>query len=291
MTLDQRWTRADLVVHADVVSAESAAYGQRAELSVIELLKSESNIVRKHIRVFTTVGGCPYPFNFRKGQRIIAFLAFDPRRDMYTPVGAFVGCISVNDQSYRRYSALLKKLPVILDNANSELRQRLLLDWYVDCAVQSDSRIDGARGISRIQRDAKCLMTSAQQKRLADALVSEKPLGKGSGAIVSLLDSYTSSTLDQHLLESLRRSHELGWKDLTRPAVERLPKRLGIEFDQETQLRHDEWGDLLMLVHYRIDRFAEPERYDREKERLAILWGSLTYAIYEQCRTAMDSQK
>lgn len=296
MTLDERWTDSSLVIYADVISASEAefAQGQNAVLSAIKTLKSQPKGLPKEIRVFTLGGGCPYPFTFLKGQRIIAFLSYDADQKMYTPVGYPEGCFVVDEQSYKQYAGALKKLPAILGNADAKARDRLLLDWYVACATVAETRGDGTDGISTLRHRARHLgdpLTSAHKAQLAAALLSEKPPGKDAAAIASVLISYPSSKLDRYLLESLRRSHELGWRNLTRHAVDHLPKRLGIELNQATQQRLDEYWELLSLVYYKINRQAEPKRFERDKERMAILWGSLSLEIYNQCKTAIKSKK
>jgi len=123
------------------------------------------------------------------------------------------------------------------------------------------------------------------------AIVSEKPPDRNARSIVAILGKYPSRSLDKYLLESLRRAHELGWKDLTRQAVESLPGRLGIALEPSTRQRHKEWGKLLGLVYYEMDRSAERERFETERQRLAILWGSLSREIYDQCRSALEQRE
>ena len=291
-TLAQHWTGSSLVVYADVTSATEAefAQGQSAVLSAIKTFKSPPKGTPKEIPVFTIGGPRTHPFTFVKGQRIVAFLSYNSDERMYTPER----CFEVDERSYKQYAAALEKLPFILSNANAKTRNRLLLDWYVACAKNAETRYDGTMGISRLRFRAKRLgdpLTSAHKAQLTAALLSEKPPGKDAVALARVLVSYPSPELDRYLLESLRRSHELGWCDLTRHAVEKLPKRLGIELKESTQQRLDEWVKLLGLVYYKIVRSAEPERFERNKERMDILWGSLSLEIYHQCKAAIESKK
>jgi hypothetical protein len=296
MTLVERWTGSSLVVYADVISASEAefAQGQNAVLSAIKTLKGQPKGLPKEIRVFTLGGGCPYPFTFLKGQRIMAFLAYDADEKMYTPVGYPEGCFLVDEPSYQQYAGVLKKLPAILGNADAKARNRLLLDWYVTCATIAETRVDGTWGITTMRHRARHLgdpLTSAHKAQLAAALLLEKPPGKDAVSVASVLVSYPSPELDRYLLESLRRSHELGWRDLTNHAVGYLPDRLGIKLRKPTQQRLDDYADLRRVVYFEIDQEAQRERFERDKHRLAVLWGSLSLDIYNQCKTAIEAKK
>jgi hypothetical protein len=190
----------------------------------------------------------------------------------------------------------LKKLPAILKDSNDGSRNRRLLDWYVECATQPATRRDGVVGIYSLRGRKRAgtpndPLTSVQKAKLAAAVLAERPPVKDTSGIVHWLDAYPCPALDRYLLESLRRSHEIGWRDLTRTAVEELPGRLGIELRKSTQKRLDEWGDLLSLVFNDIDRKTEPERYERDKERFHILWGSLSLEIYNQCKDAIENRR
>jgi len=289
-SLVDSWTESSAVVYADVSFVKDVERGQRAILSIVGTLKSRPREQPMETRVFTSIGGCPYPFTFRKGQRIIAFLTFDPAKKMYSPGR----CIEADGKKYRRYSTALKKLPGILGTKDPKTRSRLLLDWYVACAENAATRGDGATGISYARHRAKRVgdpLTGAHKARLATAILAENPPGENAAAVAQILVSYPSTDLNRYLLKSLHRSHEVGWSDLTRHAVEKLPKRLGIKLARSTQTRLDEYWDLLRLVHYRIDREAEPERFERDQKRLDVLWGSLSYEIYSQCKGAIDRKK
>ena len=295
LTLVSRWEESHLVVLADVVSTDDRQFGQRAVLLVREALKGGKGKRTKTIDVFTICGGCPYPFTFRKGQRVLAFLEFHEERKMYHPYGYPEGCIEVDAETYPVYAGALKKLPAILEDADESARDRRLLDWYVDCATRPATRKDGVVGINRLRGKKRPGMTgdpltSAQKARLAAAILGERPPGHDTRGVVRVLGGYESRALDRYLLESLRRSHEAGWSDLTRTAVEELPVRLGIELQESTRQRLDEWGDLLSLVYYNIDRVQEPKRFEQEKKRYHILWGSLSLEIYYQCKDAIDGR-
>lgn len=222
------------------------------------------------------------------------FLQFDDELKMHTPV-AFEGCIEVDVKTFQRYSAALKKLPSILKVPDSATRKRRLVDWSVDCAVDPIMRKDGVIGLWYLRGTNKGTsrdpLTVAHREKLVTAMTSETRPHMHAADVASFLEPYPSPALDRYLLKSLRLSHEPGWRNVTRTAVEQLPGRLGIKLEQSTKQRFDEWGNLLSEVYFDIDEEAEPERHENSKERLHVLWGSLSREIYDQCRHAMPPRK
>ena len=298
MSLVKRWRLSSLVAWVDVTSTgrlevDDHPPGQSVVLSIRQVLKGPAANPSKQVRAFT-VFGSPFPFHFSKGQRLLVFLSFDDKLKMYTPV-AFEGCLELSGKAFQRYAAALKKLPSILDVSDEEARKRRLVDWSVDCAVDPILREDGVIGLwylrGKEKGTTKDPLTEAHREKLVTAITTEKRPSRHVAIVASLLEPYASPTLDRYLLESLRLSHEPGWRDLTRTAVEQLPGRLKIELAESTQKRLDEWGELLGEVYYDIDKEAEPDRYEDAKERFDVLWGSISREVYDQCRRAMAQKE
>lgn len=298
MSLVQRWRQSSLVAWVDVASTgrlnvDDHPPGQSVVLSIRQVLKGPTANPPKQVRAFT-VFGSPFPFHFSKRQRLLVFLSFDDELKMYTPV-AFEGCLKLSGKAFQRYATALKKLPSILDVTDENARKRRLVDWSVDCAVDPVMREDGVIGLWYLRGKEKGTtrdpLTAAHREKLITAITTEKHPSRHAADVASFLEPYSSPALDRYLLESLRLSHQPGWRDLTRTAVEQLPGRLKIKLEESTQKRLDEWGDLLSEVYYDIDKEAEPDRYEDAKERYDVLWGSISREVYDQCRRAMPQKE
>lgn len=286
-TLDELWEKVELVVHARVASAKDVDYGQELVFSALEILKGEHEQGKEISVVIRWGGGCIWPMPLREKIDVLAFLVYDRDEQAFVPWSPW-GCIEVDKKAYLQYARVLKQLPEILKLPETDRKQKLL-DWYFACAIQPATRVQGCLGLSgrRIKQ-----LTPIQREQLVTALTSETPPGADASSLVSVLAPYPNRLLDEYLLESLKRSHEPGWMDITWAAADCLPERLGIQLEDSTKARFEQLSDL----HRRMFEIETKDEVDselliREKEQSAILWGALTADVYQQCKRAMDSQR
>ena len=298
LSLYYRWEEADLVALVKVTQtgklrAKNHPPGQRVTLDVKQILKGSADESKNKVKAFTTFGS-PVPFHFEKGQTLLVFLRMDEDLPMLTPI-SYESCIPVDDDTFEHYADALKQLPEILELNDSEIRRARLVDWSVSCAANPVTRYDGVIGLWYLRGKDKGKptdpLTELHRKRLVEAITAETPPHPAASSVAEFLEPYPSPELDRYLLESLRLSHEPGWRDLTRTAVEQLPDRLGIKLNASTEARLDQWGDLLSEVYYDFDNKNTPEQTAEAEERYHILWGSLSREIYNQCKQAIDAKE
>ena len=289
-TLDQLWEEAHLVVYARVASAKDMNHRQELILSAHEILKGDGEQRKEITVVIRWGGGCISPMPLPEKIDVLAFLIYDKDENAFVPWTPW-GCIEVDEQGFQQYSRVLKQLPEILKLSESD-RKRKLLDWYVACAAQPATRGQGTLGINYRQQRSNWrsdFLRPEQWEQLVTALTSERPPRAEAWSLASVLTSYPSRAVDEYLLECLKRSHEPGWMDFTRAAVDYLPMRLGICLTPATQAKFEEWDDLRgRIIEIEIEDEVEQELLAREKERLAILWGAFSADVYQECKRAMD---
>lgn len=298
LALDQLWVKSTVVGLAQVTVSKRVDNETHVSFTFKKFLKN-TNDSPSELDAYTLLGGCPYPFGFKNGQCVLVFLAFDGDRKLYRPVGAAEAAIEVDDELFLLYAKLLKELPAILSGSDERQANRDLLKWYIKCSVSPRTRSDGAWGISSLCQRNKAKLTEAQSLEIAKILTAEQPPQKSSAALFEQISKFPNDQIDLYLLESLRRSHEVGWSDLTRPAIDHLPERLGLKLGTTTENRLEEYWDLLGDVYYGVDDDLEDDQEPtseqlqesfRDKELLAVFWGSLSYEIYKKCKTAIDKR-
>lgn len=198
--------------------------------------------------------------------------------------------------TFELYSKRLNELPALLSIVDKPDAGRELLKWYVRCAEAPQLRGDAAWGISSLRQRKRAELTQSQADELAEILTKENPPAENSAKLVAQISNFPNEKIDRYLLESLRRSHELGWSKITRLAIEQLPGRLNIKISESTVARLDEYWDLLGEVDDDSDKTTVAEQLEKSgnrdkpedaKMRLAVFWGSLTSEFYLQCKDGL----
>lgn len=297
LTLDQLWSSSTFVGLVSVTSVEQIDNVTRVGLSITKSLKNSVDS-DKNLSVDILRGGCPYPFDFREGQQVLVFLKYNIERGIFSPVGATESAVELTEETFELYSKRLLELPPILSISDETEMYSELLKWYIKCAESPQMRYDGAWGISSLRQRKLAELTRSQSLQIVNILIPENPPKLNSASLFAQISSFPNEKIDLYLLEALHRSHETGWSELTRSAIEHLPDRLGVKLPKSTAKRLDEYWKLLSKVNYGfIDDQPEndelPTRDRAEEiadanERLAILWGSISNEIYFLCKTAIE---
>ena len=300
LSLIENWSASSLVVTAKVESVKEVKNRRDIVLSIQSVLKEESAAGTDTLRFSTSANAwCAGPFHFKQGRQMIVFLTLDAETRQFTPT-SYTGCIEVDEQGMRDYSAKIQQLPAIVSESHPKRKNEKQLDWYVGCAELPGTRSVGTVGIAYYQRSGalRKLVLPEIQQRLLTALLSERPPGKDASKLALVLSPYPSQELDRFLLECLRRSHEPGWEDVTETAVETLPDRLGVKLDASLKERLALWEELALVVHNDLDPESNvddtPETrllYKQQKQRLDILWGQLTAEIHAVCQQVMENRE
>jgi len=292
LTLDELWSKSTVVGLADVTSVKQVENEMRVSLSLKKSLKKpgEFDDSVTDLNLYTLLGGCPYPFDFQEGQQVLVFLEYDNDRKMYLPVGSAESAIEMDGETYALFAKRLLELPPILSLSDKSEKDSELLIWYVKCAETPEMRGVAAWGISSLRQRNRAKLTQSQKLQIVNILTNENPPTENAASLFAQISGFPDEKIDRYLLTSLRRSHEPGWSELTRSAIEHLPERLGISLEESTAKRLDEYWTAFSDVYYSVDD-AELENDQQSadaQERLAILWGSISNEIYVQCKIAIE---
>lgn len=298
-SLADLWQNADHVIFGEVerikpltskLGKQVYTYGAQNVIYIKHQFKGPRELQMQSIVVETRVTS-EAPCSFEMGTQVIAFIRKDDGKYI---AGSSHSRIVLEDGEFKHYKQAFERLPEILSEKEDEVRRSKLVAWYVDLAVEPVTRYQGALGLSwaraRSKNKSKNVLSDQQARRLIKKVVSESPPIGDTASVLNYLKDYPSRDLDLLMLESLRRSHEPGWERLTRTAFDTLPARLGVKLSPETEQRRKEWGELLSLVYYNFDKKKPSEEQQTlYKERYHIVWGSLTYDVYIQCRAALEN--
>ncbi|MDB4460173.1 hypothetical protein N9048_00435 [bacterium] len=292
LTLEELWLDSTFVglvnvTSIDVISRNQIDVKKHVAVSVEQAFKKGKGTPDEFIAKLL-LHRDPNPFDLLRGHQYLIFIKHNKKRDTY----AIVSATKMEGNTSLLYSERLSELPVILSIENKSELNNQLLDWYIKCAKAPELRGDGAWGISSLRQRKRAKLNQAQCLQIVEILTTENPPGENSAALFGQVSDFPNKKLDNYLLESLRRSHEIGWSEVTRPAVETLPGRLNITLNKSTNDRIEESGELISYVFYRpFDPAQKPADRQRDttaaKERLDVLWGSLSREIYLECEKAL----
>jgi hypothetical protein len=219
-------------------------------------------------------GGCPYDARFTEGRMELLFLKWKRGEDLYRLVFREQGAIPLaDDVAVEQYERRIAELTRILALADPGKRSATLTDFYVAMTIHPATRADGLDGLERSAEGPKPheprILSADQRRRLADAVVRERPPTILARQMIWLIGEYPHAELDRFLVDCVRHWEDPKWEPVVDAAVGALPKRLKFAVSADLEER---------LAAYFSDRWwSNIEDFPGEKrlleERRPILKG------------------
>jgi hypothetical protein len=167
-TLRMLTGRSELIVSASVekitlIKGEDGFKTGIARLNILSIVKgSEGN---QSVDVYYEPNMvCPAPPRYREGATVLAFLRRSEDRPGYFTVGLSYGAKSLNDHGIEVYSARIRELIEIEEQADPNTRREQLVEWFVRCAEEPSTRWEGAYDL-RISREMKIVEIEMENER------------------------------------------------------------------------------------------------------------------------------
>ena len=296
-TLIELYSRADVVIYAEVVKAESGRAGQTSKLKILSEIKTGKRKLPTEIDAYVQFGS-HWPRPFKANTKTVTFLVFDEELKKYVTIDSRTGLDVSDDSVGKFYVQQFSKLPQILEEKNKRKLMFAKIGWYVELTLRPPSRAYGAFGITsgwasasrkkllteHESQSAANLLTKDQKDLICQTLAKEAPSYSGS-RIVDLLKDYPSDDLNHYLIQSFKRSLmfdsaiPIVGNSIARKAFSILPKRLGFEMPKSLQGKYDDFLARRSFYTSKIHNKKNSGYSDEEKAKihdaLVRLWRDL----------------
>jgi hypothetical protein len=217
-SLLQLYGDATVIVVAEVdpcgehVSDRDSFWEACAQLYPQETLKG--SVPREPLHVRHAPGMiCPAPARYSPGERVLAFLRWEPEKEAFFTCSLSYGTKYPDDDGLAAYRERINEVAAILEVENADLRLEQTVEWLVKCA-EHEATLDEAviefrrwRPSDSKEPDFGAALTVAQCRRLA-AVIARAAEGRELPYWPAPLMSAVAKALDDGVLRSLVDGYE-----------------------------------------------------------------------------------
>lgn len=207
-----------------------------ADLHIKETLKGNPNRLN-HIQVTYEAGMiCPAPAHYPDKKVVIAFLAKEDTSNTYFTVGLSYGSkIMESETELNSFKTRIIEYLEILKIKSKYKKNKKTVEWLTKCAVDKNTRWEGAYELSRkgyymsyydYSKDQQFYkgLTKSQLSRLDSAFFATDTVGYSELCLANLISKNKNTKLKDHLLKSLKYSDAYITSDIMRKIIEIYPK-------------------------------------------------------------------